>query len=135
MDMVFECVDLPGAEYAHWRLGLQEKKAVTQDVPATLAPIRFVFPVEVRLEGEVSFKGGYVQGPKNDPFVYLCWGERVNGVWQLHRRAKVPLKTLSREKIEQALTEKTPLHARIKLINTKGEPIAASLKPEYLEWL
>ena len=137
----FECIDLPQAgssPYAHWRLGVQEKQEVRQDVPCAPEPARFRFAVEVVItpaDDAVAFRGGYVHGPRRGQFVYLSWGERVGEGWQLFRRAKIPLGSVSRQTVEQALRENRPIRARIRMTDARGEPVAASVKADYIEWL
>lgn len=134
----FECVDLPprAAGVAHLRLGIQEGKIVQDDAPCTGEAIRFAFSLSVSFDQErVAFSGAAAQGPSNDRFVYLCWGERINGAWKPHGRAKVKLGVLSRTQVEAALRERRSLRARIKMTGRRGEPVAASLKPESITWL
>lgn len=138
MTFEFECVDLPrraaGAEQL--RLGIQEGKVVRDDAPCTGEVIRFAFSLVVSFGQEkVVFSGTAAQGPSNDRFVYLCWGERVDGLWKPHSRAKVKLNALSRAQVETALRQQRPLRARIKMTGRRGEPVAASLKPEHITWL
>lgn len=141
IDVEFECVDLPDPavpQYAHLRLGIQANKDVQQDVPCTLRQSRFQFTADVTLDEtthSVKFSGSYVQGPRDSPFVYLCWGERRAGQWTTLRRAKVPLTTLARSTIETAMREHQPIRARITMTTAQGEPVAASLKPDDVVWL
>lgn len=132
-----ECVDLPqrAAGVLQLRLGIQEGKVVRDDAPCTGEVIRFAFLLFVLFgQDAVAFSGATAQGSGNDRFVYLCWGERVDGVWKPHSRAKVKLSALSRAQVEAALDDRRPLRARIKMTGVRGEPVAASLKPESITW-
>ncbi len=141
IDFEFECVDLPdpvSPEYAHLRLGIQAQIDVHQDVPCTLGQARFQFALEVVLNqanNAVLFRGSYVHGPRGKQFVYLCWGERRDGQWNTLRRAKVPLTPLAPGTIATALRTHQPIRARITMTTAQGAPVAASLKPDYIEWL
>ena len=141
MTIEFECIDLPDSaspKYANLRLGIQKDKEVLKDVPCSVKQVRFHFPVEVTPDpdGEaMQFRGSFVQGSRDQAFIYLCWGERIGGQWQESRRAKVPLKTLSRQTVEQAFKTRQSIRARIRMTTAKGDPIAATLKPDYIEWL
>ena len=134
----FECVDLPqrAAGVAQLRLGVQEGNVVQADAPCTGEVIRLAFSLFVSFDHDtVAFSGAAAQGPSNDRFVYLCWGERFDGLWKPHSRAKVKLNALSRAQVEAALDKRRSLRARIKMIGARGEPVAASLKPESITWL
>jgi hypothetical protein len=139
--MEFECIDLPDSnsnKYTNLRLGIQKEKEVRQDVLCSVKQVRFHFPLEVTIDpaGDgLQFRGSYVQGSRSEPFVYLCWGERLGSQWQEFRRAKVPLKTLPRQTVEQAFQTRQPIRAKIRMTTLKGDPVAASLKPDYIEWL
>ncbi len=134
-----ECVDLPDyrvLEYNDLRLGIQEKKEVRQDVACSVRQARFMFTLEVEIEGDrARFRGPVVQGTPGDQFVYLVWGERDGEAWTTSRRVKVPLSAIEVERITRAIETNQPLAMRIVMTNSKGEPIAASLKPDQFEWL
>lgn len=134
----FECTDFPAAApYTSWRLGIQKGKEVEQDVPCEQGYARFTFHLDttVRADDSVAVGGPYAQGPARGRFVYLCWGDHVDGEWRLYRRIKVPLDVLSPERIERVVMAQSPVRARIRVSNAKGEPAAASLKPANIEWL
>ena len=83
MTIEFECVDLPDSaspKYANLRLGIQKEKEVLKDVTCNVKQVRFHFPVEVTPDPEseaMQFRGSFVQGSRDQAFIYLCWGERV----------------------------------------------------------
>lgn len=140
----FECVDLLAAtapNRAGLRLGIQDKQLVKQDVPGTARAARFAFPLTVTISPTVIvFSGSYAQGTRDNRFVYLSWGAWTadssggSGEWKITGRVKVLLNGISRELIENALQTHKPIRARIRLTNDKGQPITASLKPEYIDW-
>ncbi len=138
----FECVSLPEPDsFATGcrRLGIQDGKVVTQDVLIEgQATIHFQFTIQVAIDpanDTPNFKGSYIQGPRAAHFIYLCWGDRHEGGWVMHSRAKIPLAGLPVEKIQQAVRAGTPLRARIRMSDSRGKPAVATLKPGQVEWL
>jgi hypothetical protein len=121
------------------RLGIQEGKEVIQDrVYGGQARIHFQFPIQIEMEpagGMVIFKGKYVQGPRSDPFIYLCWGSRSEGTWVSCGRSKIPLNAIPRAQIQRALNDGGVLRARVSLTNHLGNPKFATLKAENVEWI
>jgi hypothetical protein len=95
------CVDMPGTVFGErtgFRLGVQERRQVVDDLPADTEPAVFGFSVRVKGDPQLEdpdFAGPYVQGGRGQRFVYLCWGERIDGVWNGSRRAKLSFHTLS----------------------------------------
>ena len=150
-EVVFEieCTDFPCAAlspYAHLRLGIQERDEVRQDVACTPCPAdgtRFRFSLEAVVDSASgsppwagsTLRGGYAHGPRDARFIYLCWGVWGEGGWQHYRRAKVPLSGLAPAAIERAMSAGRPIRARIRMSDARGEPVAATLKPEQVLWL
>ncbi|MBE0696631.1 MAG: hypothetical protein IH586_06880 [Anaerolineaceae bacterium] len=142
LQIQFECHRLPrsGAPQASCqRLGIQEGKEVVQDIPFEgQAEIRFQFSLQAEMEpvsGTVFFKGKYVQGPRSAPFIYLCWGDRIEGTWVPCGRTKIPLGAIPREQIQRALEDGSALRARISLTDRRGNPAFATLKADHVEWV
>lgn len=106
------------------------------DVPGDAREAVFVATVEVRAGGDSApdFGGPYVFGKKGGRFLYLCWGERVDGAWQGFRRAKIQLGHAPVELWQRALTEGRDVVARLELTDARGGPKCASLKPHEIEW-
>ena len=121
------------------RLGIQEGKEVLQDVPfAGQAEIHFPFSLQVDVEaasGNVTYKGKVVQGPRSDPFIYLCWGDRSDGRWVPYGRTKIKLSGIPQAHIQRALQAGKLLQVRIRLTDPKGNPALATLKQDYIAWL
>lgn len=136
----FECVDFPAALSPHrgLRLGIQNKQQVEQDVPGTVRSAHFTYALTVKLgPTDVVFTGGYAQGTRDNRFIYLSWGEWTTGdagEWKINSRIKILLNGIRRELIETALHNEKPIRARVRLTNDNGQPLAASLKPEYITW-
>ena len=136
----FVCVELPGAIVADRcgvRLGIQEGKAVVQDVSGDTEEVTFRFSLRVREHprtGRPNFLGPFAQGTPGERFVYLCWGERTDGEWDGFRRAKIPLKSLTWAQIDRTATTGLPLRATIRATDMKGRPATASLGPNQVRW-
>ncbi len=137
----FECIELPGrafGDYKEVRLGIQEGKEVKHDVPGDAAEARFRFALDVTRNprsGLPTFSGAYAQGTPESRFVYLCWGERVDGTWNGFRRAKIMLGHLGWDCIHEAVTKQQPIRARIVVTDAKGGPVSASLAAgNQIEW-
>jgi len=134
------CVDMPGTVFGERtgvRLGVQERRQVVDDLPADAEPAVFRFSVRAKGDAQVEdpdFAGPYVQGGRGQRFVYLCWGERIDGVWSGFRRAKLSLHTLSWHKINEALETGSPVRATIRMSDERGGPAAASLTAEQVDW-
>lgn len=134
-----ECVELPDyrmLDYNNLRLGIQEKREVKQDVSCSVRQARFMFTLEVYIDGDnMRFSGPVVQGSPGDQFIYLVWGERDGEEWKTSRRLKVPLSSVEIGRILHAIQTNQPLAMRILMTNNKGEPIAGVLKPSQWEWV
>ena len=134
----FECTQLPEADdprFVGLRLGIQEGKEVIQDVPCTQVIAHFRCTIRVVMDNETpDFRGACVQGARADRFIYLCWGERKEGAWLGSRRAKLSLEAIPRALVETAMQTAAPLQVRIRMRDDKGAPVAASLKPTFVEW-
>jgi hypothetical protein len=85
--------------------------------------------------GKPVIKGKFVQGPRSDPFVYLAWGDWEGAAWTQVGRAKIPLGAIPPGLLERALREGSPLCARIRMVDGRGRPALATLKPGQVEWL
>lgn len=134
------CIELPGREIdgrSNVSLGIQKGKQVIEDQAADAAEIVFECPLRVEKNsesGKPNFLGPYAQGTPKERFIYLCWGERKAGAWDGFGRVKVHLKEITWSAVEQALTAAKPLEATVKLTNSKGQPIYASVGKEYITW-
>jgi len=142
LQVVLECHSLPspGPLLASIRrLGIQEGREVIEDVPfEAQAEIRFQFPLQAELDppGEKAvFKGKFVQGPRTEQFVYLCWGDRQEGAWTMLGRAKIPLDAVPLQQVRRAMEAGGRLRARIRMSDARGKPSVAMLKTGQVEWV
>jgi hypothetical protein len=135
-----ECIDLPGKafeQYGELRLGIQEGKDVIDDVPGDSERAVFRFPLKVtahKTSAQPNFLGAFAQGKPDERFIYLCWGERRDGLWHGVRRAKIHLKYLTWDVIDAALQNDWPLRATIAMTDAKGAPLCASVRAEHIRW-
>lgn len=140
VDFELICVDFPDPEFcghAAIRLGIQERRTVQQQVLCPTDQATFSFSLQaipVAAEDTVIWRGSYAQGTVQERFVYLCWEGEVDGVWQIFRRAKIPLRNIPATLVEEVLREPRPIQARIQMRTAKGEPVAATLKPNFCVW-
>ena len=134
------CIELPGCEFEgrnKVRLGIQKGKDVIEDVLAEAEAI--VFTCLLRVEknsdtGKPNFLGPYAQGTPQARFIYLCWGERQEGVWDGFGRAKIQLKDIDWPSVEQAISAGNPIEAIIKMTDKKGHPLYASVGKDNITW-
>lgn len=132
LTILFECYDFP-ASAENLLLGIQEGKVVVQDkpvVPGEILQFEAELLVEQGIPGErTRFRGKFLQGTRQEPFLYLCWGERANdGAWIMIRRAKFPLSALPTREIDAALKNKTPIRVRVNMTDKRGDPVCAMLR-------
>lgn len=134
------CIDLPGREFdgkSNVRLGVQKGKVVIDDCLADGPEVIFSCPLRVERNGESgkpNFLGPYTQGTPTERFIYLCWGERIAGMWDGFGRVKVHLKELDWHSVEDAISTDKPIEAIIRMTDKKGAPIYASVKSENISW-
>jgi hypothetical protein len=93
--------------------------------------ISFEFDLTVDVSGNtLNFLGKYSQGPKNERFVYVNSGKHAgqnNTIWD--RRAKISLKSITREQIENVLSSSgSRLETTMNGVGRDGGPTCASVK-------
>ncbi len=138
LTVLIRCHDLPDAqfnEYSSVRLGVQCKQDVEQDVPGDSETALFKFNIEIKyVESEVDFRGPYVHGPKGSRFLYLTWGERITGVWQMFRRLKIHLSSISMDTLFN-IENGNMLEASISMTGRDGTPKCGSVSSTELTWV
>jgi hypothetical protein len=97
-----------------------------------------VFDLEVEVtrrdEGDLDFKGPFVQGRRGERFVYLSWGEvDATGTFAMFRRLKLHLSPLAEQFPDELATAKR-IQAVLELSDTRGRPLAASVRPPWVTW-
>lgn len=127
------CHKLPGSCFegkSAVRLGIQKGQEVVDDVPAEAREVLFTVPLRVQpdsVTGQPNFLGPFAQGRSQERFIYLCWGQRLNNVWEGFRRAKVHLKHLTWQQVEAALQQRQPIEFSFDMTDAKGGPVCGSL--------
>ena len=134
------CIDFPGRSFngkTAIKVGAQKGDAVVDDVFGDVQAADFDFELRVERSsrtGRPNFLGPYAHGTPAERFLYLCWGERIEGFWHGFRRAKIHLRDLDWATVERALASKRPIEAIVKLTDRKGEPLCASVQREHITW-
>jgi hypothetical protein len=138
--ILLRCRDLPGhcfESHTAVRLGVQRGRDVVDDVPGDVSDVTFTVPLRVTRNaksGNPNFLGPFAQGTPDDRFIYLSWGERHNGAWDMFRRAKVKLNHLTWETVEQAMKQGESIEAVISMTDRSGGPLCASVREQYIAW-
>jgi hypothetical protein len=98
-----------------------------------------VFDIEIEVvtapEEGVDFRGPYVHGRRGERFVYLSWGEvHTEGEFMMFRRLKLHLAPLAEQAGPESLFAAKRLQAVLELTDTRGRPLAASVRPPWVTW-
>jgi len=118
-------------------VGLQRGADVVNVVPGDLGEAHFDLEIEVEADTElaVDFKGPYVHGRRAERFLYLSWGEvDGDGQFTMFRRLKLHLTPLLEHVTPEALLAARRIRAFLELTDTKGRPVAASVRPPWVLW-
>ncbi len=110
---------------------VQIRRDVEQITPLveTAMELRADFEV-VAGEGDVDFRGPYVQGRRGERFVYISWGLGDDpDEFHMYRRAKVML-----DEIPPSLLGGEVVVATIVGTSPDGGPVCARVRPEHVEW-
>jgi Family of unknown function (DUF5990) len=91
------------------------------------------FDVPLSFDGD--WRGPFVQGKKGERFLYLVWGPRTAGglVGQVGR-TKVMLEQAVAAAEEAVAKGGNTLVAELDLVDEKGKPRLARLKPQSVDW-
>ena len=112
--------------YRNIHVGVQRGKEVEQLVRGDAATATFELPVDVR-NGRLA--GPYVQGRGDERFVYLSWGEVDGQDFTMFRRAKLHVSHLDVAEVDGHTIE-----GRLSLVDGRGHPLCASVRPPVIEW-
>jgi hypothetical protein len=98
-----------------------------------------VFDIELDVvagsDGEVDFRGPYVNGRRGERFVYLAWGEVDDeGTFTMFRRLKLHLTPLLEQESPEKVAGAQRIQAILELTDTRGRPLAASVRPPWVTW-
>jgi uncharacterized protein DUF5990 len=131
---------LPGSSWSGRHgihVGVQEESQVIGLVDGDAGEA--VFDVELDMvdtgEGELDFRGPYVNGKRGERFVYLVWGEvDGDGAFAMFKRLKLHLAPLVEQYTAPTVLAAKRVQAVLELTDTRGRPLAASVRPPWVTW-
>ncbi len=131
---------LPGSSWSGRNgihIGVQQGTEVTDLVDGDAGEA--VFEVELDLvevgEDELDFRGPSVNGRRGERFVYLAWGEvGEDGTFAMFKRLKLHLAPLLEQYPKPSLLSAKRVQAVLELTDTRGRPLAASVRPPWVTW-
>jgi hypothetical protein len=116
---------------------VQRGGEVVKVVPGDMGEAIFDLEVEVEVDeaGAPDVKGVFVHGRRAERFLYLTWGEvDAEGAFAAFRRLRLHLSPLAEELQKKGLRAERRAEAFLELTDTKGRPIAASVRPPWVYW-
>ena len=131
---------LPGASWSGRHgihVGVQRGSEVVGLVIADAADAVFDIDLDVvgGTDGIPDFRGPYVHGRRGERFVYLSWGEvDETGTFTMFRRLKLHLGPLVQQSPAETLLTADKIQAVLELTDTRGRPLAASVRPPWVTW-
>jgi len=131
---------LPGASWSGREgihVGVQRGNDVVGLVTGDAADAVFDIELDVVAgsDGEVDFRGPYVNGRRGERFVYLAWGEVDDtGTFTMFRRLKLHLTPLLEQESPDKVMGAQRIQAILELTDTRGRPLAASVRPPWVTW-
>ncbi len=97
-----------------------------------------VFDIDLEVEdgdGGLDFRGPYVHGRRGERFVYLSWGEvDEDGIFSMFRRLRLHLAPLVEHIPAERVLAARRISAVLELTDTRGRPLAASVRPPWVTW-
>jgi Family of unknown function (DUF5990) len=131
---------LPGSSWSGRHgihVGVQCGTEVLGLVTGDAADAVFDIDVEVVADGsgEPDFRGPYVHGRRGERFVYMSWGEVDDqGTFAMFRRLRLHLAPLLEQCSSESVLAATKIQAVLELTDTRGRPLAASVRPPWVTW-
>ena len=114
-------------------VGMPRGRVVVSPRPVVGEEMRFDAALDVVVTpAGVDYRGPWVQGPRGDRFLYVCWGHDEGDGFVLQRRAKLMLDVL--DPAEMASADDATLEGRLSLVDTRGEPLSAAVRPPAVRW-
>jgi TusA-related sulfurtransferase len=95
----------PPSTHTASKFGLQNKaQELVEGEPLAENRLQFTFEMTVQQkEGKLNFTGQFAHGTLKERFVYLTLKALQADEWQIVRRAKIQLKTITWEQVETVL--------------------------------
>jgi len=118
-------------------VGVQRGVEVVGVVPGDVADAVFDIDVEIvdGPDGELDFRGPFIYGRRGERFVYLSWGEvGDDGEFAMFRRLKLHLAPLTEQFSPTHVLAAKRIQAVLELTDTRGRPLAASVRPPWVTW-
>ncbi len=131
---------LPGSSWSGRHgihVGVQRDTEVVGLVTGDAADAVFDIEVDVVADsnGDPDFRGPYVHGRRGERFVYLSWGEvDGDGTFAMFRRLKLHLAPLLEQSSAESMLAAKKIQAVLELTDTRGRPLAASVRPPWVTW-
>jgi Family of unknown function (DUF5990) len=131
---------LPGSSWSGRNgihVGVQRGTEVVGLVIGDAADAVFDIDIDIVADsnGEVDFRGPYVHGRRGERFVYLSWGEvDEKGSFAMFRRLKLHLAPLVELSSAETVVAAKKIQAVLELTDTRGRPLAASVRPPWVTW-
>lgn len=115
-------------------VGVQHGRVVGSPRPVSGSSMTFEAEVDVVVTPlGLDFRGPWVQGRRGDRFLYLCWGHQSAEGFEVVRRAKLMLGVLDPAEMVAA-PPGSVLEARLSLVDARGEPVCAAVRPPAVRW-
>lgn len=115
-------------------VGMPRGRDVVSPRPVVGETMRFDAALDVVVTSAgVDYRGPWVQGPRGDRFLHLCWGHDEGEGFVLQRRAKLMLGVLDPAEMASAASDAT-LEGRLSLVDARGEPLCAAVRPPQIRW-
>ena len=107
-----------------------------EPVPGDAKSARWEVPITVRRDADgFDFTGPFVGGARDDRNLGLAWGDVPgDGTLRLFRGAKLRLVDVDPALIEEAMRPGHRLVARVRLTDSRGNPVCARVHPPALTW-
>lgn len=131
---------LPGSSWSGRHgihVGIQRGSEVVGLVTGDAADAVFdiEFDIVPGTDGAPDFRGPYVHGRRGERYLYLSWGEvDAEGTFATFRRLKLHLAPLAEQSTAEELLAAKKIQAILELTDTRGRPIAASVRPPWVTW-
>lgn len=139
MEVTIRGTNPPGrtwCDHADIHVALQVGKDPDGAVPADTPAPSWTTEVRVVVDGDggLDFRGAAVHGKRGGRFLYLTWGDVVDGRFEMFRRAKLVLADVDAALVRSADRNGTALVAEVDLTDERGGPRCARVDPPAVRW-